>query len=109
MTTISTDQLLAQMRAMAEAAGRPASNGNAAAGASGHRDFSAMLADAVDEVNHDMQRAGELKKAFVTGDRRTSLAEVMVASQKAKVEFQLVLEVRNKLLSAYHDVMNMQI
>ncbi len=108
MTTISTNQLLAQMRAMAAAAGQA---GAAAGPASGPAptDFSATLASAIDEVNHDMQSAGALKKAFISGDRQTNLSEVMVASQKARVEFELVLQVRNKLLSAYHDVMNMQI
>ena len=109
MTTISTNQLLAQMRAMAAAAAQGESAAGPAAVAPERTDFSATLANAIDEVNHDMQSAGALKKAFVSGDRQTSLSEVMVAAQKAKVEFQLVLQVRNKLLSAYHDVMNMQI
>ena len=108
MTTISTNQLLAQMRDMAAAAARTDSSVGPAA-TPPRNDFSAALASAIDDVNHDMRTAGALKEAFVSGDRQTSLSEVMVAAQKARVEFQLVLQVRNKLLSAYHDVMNMQI
>ncbi|MGZ5030965.1 MAG: flagellar hook-basal body complex protein FliE, partial [Methylobacter sp.] len=43
------------------------------------------------------------------GDTNVSLAEVMVASQKASVSFQAMLQVRNKLVEAYKDVMNMPI
>ncbi len=106
-TTISTNQLLAQMRAMASAAGQYEANQSTAV--EGTTDFSNLLQTAIKDVNHDMRSAAAMKKDFVRGDRQTSLAEVMVASQKASVEFQLVLQVRNKLLSAYQDVMNMQI
>ncbi len=41
------------------------------------------------------------------GDQDVSLAEVMIASQKASVSFQAMLQVRNKLVDAYKDVMNM--
>ncbi len=44
---------------------------------------------------------------FESGDANVSLAEVMVASQKASVSFQAMLQVRNKLVEAYKDVMNM--
>jgi flagellar hook-basal body complex protein FliE len=47
------------------------------------------------------------RDAFESGDANVSLAEVMVASQKASVSFQAMLQVRNKLVEAYKDVMNM--
>ncbi len=107
MTTISTNQLLAQMRTMASAASQY--EANKATDVQGQTDFSNLLQTAINDVNHDMKSAGAMKKNFINGDRQTSLAEVMVTSQKASVEFQLVLQVRNKLLTAYQDVMNMQI
>lgn len=107
MSTISTNPLLAQLRSMAAAA--QAGAATTAPDNTEDTAFSSVLANAIGDVNHDMQVASEFKKAFVSGDRKVDLSEVMVASQKAKVEFELVLQVRNKLLSAYHDVMNMQI
>jgi flagellar hook-basal body complex protein FliE len=48
-----------------------------------------------------------MTKAFETGASDIKLADVMVATQKASVSFQAMLQVRNKLVEAYKDVMNM--
>ena len=48
-----------------------------------------------------------MTEAFETGATNISLADVMVATQKANVSFQAMLQVRNKLVEAYQDVMNM--
>jgi len=50
-----------------------------------------------------------MKTAFETGDPNVDIPEVMVAIQKASLSFEAITEVRNKLLSAYQDVMNMQV
>ncbi len=76
---------------------------------SGGADFSAMLKQTLGAVNETQQTAGNMTKAFETGDARISLAEVMVATQKASVSFQGMLQVRNKLVEAYKDVMNMPV
>jgi len=46
---------------------------------------------------------------FAAGDSSADLHEVMISLQKANVSFQEMVQVRNKLVTAYHDVMNMQI
>ncbi|MBI1195066.1 MAG: flagellar hook-basal body complex protein FliE [Gammaproteobacteria bacterium] len=107
MSEISAAQMLSQLQAIASAAGK--GGVESAAGAAKGPDFSAMLADAVKAVNQDQLQTSELQKAFVTGDPKVSLSDVMISSQKAGVEFQLMLQVRNKLVSAYQEVMNMQV
>ncbi len=112
MNDISIDSLLAQMRALSDAAGaRPvgtASAGEPAVAADGP-EFSRLLKDSLDQVNALQSNARELKASFETGDNEVSLPEVMVAVQKASVSFEAVTQVRNRLLSAYQDVMNMQV
>ena len=70
-------------------------------------DFGSLLKKAIDDVNDNQQKAMKLKSAFESGDKTMNLAEVMVASQKASISFQAMMQVRNKLVEAYKDVMNM--
>jgi flagellar hook-basal body complex protein FliE len=101
MSDMNITQVLAQMRAMSlEAGGRTPETGS-------DMDFAAMLKQSVNSVNDTQQAAAKMTQAFETGDTHVSLAEVMVASQKANVSFQAMLQVRNKLVEAYQDVMNM--
>ena len=105
MTDINASQLIGQLRSMATAAaGAPA---QAAGG--GQTDFSELLAKAVNSVNDSQQQSNELKVAFQRGDEGIDVSRVMLASQKASIEFQLMMQVRNRLVSAYQDIMNMQI
>ncbi len=101
---MNVDQVLSQMRAMSIEA---SSNKKIETEASS--DFGVMLKQSIDSVNETQQTSGKLSKAFEMGDSDTSLAEVMIASQKASVSFQAMLQVRNKLVDAYKDVMNMPI
>ncbi|MDD5216042.1 MAG: flagellar hook-basal body complex protein FliE [Methylococcales bacterium] len=70
-------------------------------------DFGTILKDAINDVNEKQQVSSNMKAAFEAGDKTMNLAEVMVASQKASVSFQGLTQVRNKLVEAYKDVMNM--
>lgn len=102
MSEMNVNQMLAQMRAMSVAAvGSPVQE------SSGGGDFSVLLKQSIDSVNTIQQNAGKMTAAFETGATDISLAEVMIASQKASVSFQAMLQVRNKLVDAYQDVMNM--
>ncbi|NOX76948.1 MAG: flagellar hook-basal body complex protein FliE [Gammaproteobacteria bacterium] len=104
--TIDTSQLLTQMRAMAATAeGQPASP--VTNGVSG--DFGSLLKQSIDSVNGLQKTSGRLGDAFVMGDSSISLAEVMVAKQKAGIAFEATMQVRNKLLSAYKEIMAMQV
>ncbi len=104
MSEMNINQVLAQMRAMSlEAGGGKVQE----PGTGGGADFAAMLKQTIGAVNDTQQTAGKMTDAFESGDANVSLAEVMVASQKASVSFQAMLQVRNKLVEAYKDVMNM--
>lgn len=71
--------------------------------------FVEMMQQAVDQVNDTQAHASEMRKAFELGDSQLDLSEVMVAAQKSRIAFQALTEVRNKLLTAYQDVMNMPV
>ena len=81
--------------------------GDAAPAAPGS--FMSSLKASLDQVNHSQNKASELGQSFEKGDPNVDLNDVMVAVQKASVSFQTAVQVRNRMVSAYHDIMNMQI
>ena len=102
MSDMNINQVLAQMRAMSlQAAGSPVQK------IDGNTGFADLLQQSIASVNDIQQSAGKMAEAFETGAANISLADVMVATQKANVSFQATLQVRNKLVEAYKDVMNM--
>lgn len=102
------DQLLAQMEAMKSIA--QGGSGKAAAPAAvGGVDFANVLKNSLDNVNGLHEQANSLQKAFVMGDDRVSLSDTMIAMQKSSIAFQTTVQVRNKFVQAYNDVMNMQV
>lgn len=105
MVNPGIEQMVNQLRAVAsQAAGPAASVQDGARGA----DFSAMLQAAVAEVNNTQQDAKQLSEQFAAGDA-ANLQDVVVSLQKASLSFQTMVQVRNKLVSAYQEVMNMQV
>lgn len=103
MDTSGIDKILAHLR-------------EAAAAASGHKpeagakaDFGQVLKASLDQVNQAQQNADQLARRFSLGDPAVELHEVMIALQKANISFQAAVQVRNKLVAAYQDIMNMQI
>lgn len=110
MSEINPSQLLSQLRAMASAAGGGAEPVTPAAPAvDDQTGFSRFLMDAIDKVNESQQLSSELKKDFQLGKEGIDITQVMIASQKANIEFQMMMQVRNKLINAYKDIMNMAI
>ena len=77
--------------------------------AAGKVDFAAALKASLDHVNNAQVNAETLGKNFVLGDDKVSLSDVMIAGQKANIAFQATVQVRNKLVSAYQDIMNMPV
>ncbi|MGY0633001.1 flagellar hook-basal body complex protein FliE [Luteimonas sp. A478] len=69
--------------------------------------FGATLRSALDGVSAAQHRSGELVRAFEMGEPGADLARVMVAAQQSQVAFRATVEVRNRLVQAYQDVMNM--
>ncbi len=104
MSTPEISQVLAQMRSMAAQAGGGPAN---ATGASAEVSFQRLLGESIGKVNALQQQANDLKTGFQTGEAGVDLAQVMIASQKAGLAFSAMTEVRNKLVEAYKDVMNM--
>ena len=70
--------------------------------------FGTMLKQAVDAVNDTQQKSGELQAAYEMGDQGVDLT-VMIQMQKASVSFEAMTQVRNRLITAYQDVMNMPV
>lgn len=114
MSSLAIDQVLAQIRSLSAQAGaglapsaRPASlETPAAAGAPG---FAQLLKQGIDAVNSSQQSADALASAWEKGTPGVDLARVMIETQKASVSFQALTQVRNRLISAYQDIMNMSI
>ena len=106
MSEMGIDQVLAQMRAMssmAQGAGAPADPAEQAA----RPDFAGLLQDSVSKVNEVQQTSSKLAAAFEAEDPNVDLAEVMVAMQRSSLAFQAMTTVRNKLVSAYQEIMSM--
>jgi flagellar hook-basal body complex protein FliE len=70
--------------------------------------FSEILGNAIQEVNNLQSRAGEEVQKAMTGEI-TDIHTAMIAVQKADVSFQMMMQVRNKLVSAYQEIMKMQV
>ncbi len=68
-----------------------------------------MMGNAINHVNATQKHAGSLSTRYTQGDPNIDLPEVMVAMQKSSVSFQAMSQVRNKLLEAYKDIMNMPV
>lgn len=104
--TINPEALLVQMRAMAAQA-QSKTVGTPTAAQS--ENFADLLRQSIARVNEIQQSGNTLAQSFQKGDPNVQLSEVMVSLQKANVSFQAMVEVRNKLVSAYQEIMNMQV
>jgi len=96
--------MVAQLRAVAAQAAQAPDAQNAQA-----VDFSALLKQALADTNAAQLKARELSRQFATGDPNARLEEVVLTLQKASVSFQTLVQVRNKLVSAYQEIMSMQV
>lgn len=82
----------------------PAIQGNPSAS-----QFSDMLSQAVNNVNGMQKQSREMQVSFDMGDPNLSLADVMIAKEKASIAFEATMQVRNKVLEAYKTIMNMPV
>ncbi|MCK7543458.1 flagellar hook-basal body complex protein FliE [Marinobacter bryozoorum] len=71
--------------------------------------FGDMLSQAVDKVNDLQSTTGDLRTAYEQGDPNVDITRVMIASQKSSVAFDALSQVRNRVVKAYEDIMNMPI
>lgn len=130
MSDMSINQVLAQIRSLSSQASpsfRPAAQtltdlsslaGTTGAAATANATgaapaaapaFGTLLKEGIDAVNSTQQSADALASAWERGAPGVDLAQVMVETQKASVSFQALAQVRNRLISAYQDIMNMSI
>lgn len=72
-------------------------------------EFSDALKNSLDAVAASQAKAENLGKRFQMGDDSVNLSDMMISMQKASLNFQATVQVRNKLVSAYHEIMNMQV
>lgn len=109
MNTIDTNQLLMQLRTAAAQAKIPVAPSVTPVEQSGSANFSSLLTQSISKVNEMQQSAGTMTRAFEMGDPNISLPEVMIAKSKAGLAFEGMVQVRNKMIDAYQEIMRMQV
>jgi flagellar hook-basal body complex protein FliE len=105
---IEFNRLMLDMRSMQADAMAAPKNINAVQPA-GQSSFADLLGSAVDKVNDTQAASSQLSTAFEIGKSGVDLTDVMIASQKASVSFTAITQVRNKLVQAYQDIMQMPV
>lgn len=107
MDTSKIDRMVALLHAHADyASGRTRPVADKAAETQG---FGNVLKSSLNQVNQTQAAAEQTAKQFEMGAPNVNLGDVMVSIQKANIAFQGTVQVRNRLVAAYHDIMNMQI
>ena len=111
---IDSSRIQAMMAQLKSAAAKPANETAgvvpvAGEGGAAKVNFADALKNSIAEVSNAQTSASEMGKRFTMGDDSVSLSDVMVSMQKASIGFQATVQVRNKLVSAYHEIMNMQV
>jgi len=111
---IKSNSLLAQMQSMSmEATGnRTNAMQSIAEGQqvnASSSNFGNMFKQAINTVNEIQQDAGAKRTAFEMGDDKVTLAETMIAAQKASIAFDATVQVRNKFVEAYKEIMSMPV
>lgn len=116
MTSIDINSLLSQMRQMSPQVKSPEVAFSSIGGVSGassatgsSSDFGALLKQSIAAVGQSQEQAGSMAAAFERGDAGADLSRTMVAIQKADLSLSTMSSVRNKLVDAYKDIMNMSV
>ncbi|MGB6487230.1 MAG: flagellar hook-basal body complex protein FliE [Steroidobacteraceae bacterium] len=107
MSQMEIDRVLAQIRSLSTQL-QPKAAQQPAAPTGGPSDFAALLRQGIEQVNQSEQTASQLADAYTRGTPGVELPQVMVQMQKASVSLRALTEVRDRLVSAYTDIMNMQ-
>jgi flagellar hook-basal body complex protein FliE len=107
MDTQGIEQMLNVLRSTAAQAGGGVKPAESAA--AGGADFAQVLKNSIDQVNNAQKQATQMAENLAAGNNEQNLHEVMVALQTASISFQEMVQVRNRLVSAYQDIMNMQV
>ncbi len=70
--------------------------------------FADMIRQTIDNVNEKQKTANDLESSYMRGDP-VPLTDVVMAMQKSSLSFEATLQVRNKVLKAYEDILNMPV
>jgi flagellar hook-basal body complex protein FliE len=109
MSNMQIQQVLSEMRALqARASGTPTEMASPSSIAQ-PSDFATLMKNSVDHIATMENQATAMSEAYETGDKSVDLTKVMLEVQKAGLAFHAMTEVRNKLLDAYSQVMNMSV
>jgi len=126
MNPVSMDSLLNTLNAAREAASKlpdslsgpakstgvtSARGPGAAAGAGATKpvDFASLLAKSIEQVDQTQKASTAIAEQFQLGAKGVTLEDTMVSLQKANISFQAMVQVRNKVVAAYSEIMSMQI
>ena len=105
--TGNIEQMLSELRSAAALVQGKATS--AASGTSEAVDFGQALRSAIDQVSQAQAQAHQMAEDFTAGQNNVNLPDVMVNMQKASLSFQQMVQVRNKLVTACNEVMNMPV
>ncbi|MBX9727329.1 MAG: flagellar hook-basal body complex protein FliE [Sphingopyxis sp.] len=102
------DSILSQNEAIRRASGRDSIAGQLGTPAVPQEGFTSALENALQQVNSSMKQSQAISEAYERGEV-TDIAAVMLTRQQASIGFEATLQVRNRLLSAYKDIMGMPV
>jgi flagellar hook-basal body complex protein FliE len=86
--------------------------GNETPGVEGPKSFTDVMSAAKNvfsQVNQVQVQSEKVRDAYIAGDSTISMSQVVMASQKSKLAFEGLVTVRNKILEAYKEIMNMPV
>jgi len=102
-TLLERGQTMKEIRDSQSQVSLPSPSGN-----EGHKSFADTLKDAVNSVNTQQQEADFKAQEVATG-KNHNIPEVMIAAEKADISLKLMVQVRNKIIEAYQEIMKMQV
>lgn len=71
--------------------------------------FSELMADTLQEINKQQRKASDMGTEYQMGNKEIDTAELMIQIQKSRLAFEALNQFRNQAVSAYQDIMNMQV
>ena len=121
MSQMEIDRVVSQIRALRAQVGGPMTQGikpaglggigpgPGAPGATGQVSFASVLRNGIEQVNEAQAKSSVSQRAFERGDPNVDLPQVMIDMQKASIAFRGAVEVRNRMVAAYQEIMNMPV
>lgn len=108
LTISSAENLLKTGRTLTEQKNDKINENIGAPSAHQGKSFAQTLREAVDHVNQLQTDADTAMQRLATGETK-NIPEVMIAAEKADIALKLMMQVRNKIIDAYHEVSKMQV